>query len=102
MDDRPTNDAVIAHRTEIIERALRVLPASFPFAGLSDREIALATIDALHRKRDTRSLIVQGFDIAMLADKCDDYVFGIFDGATDSLARHGLSRRPTTNAGELS
>jgi hypothetical protein len=94
-------DAGTAHRVKIIERALRVLPATFPFAGLTEREICLATIEALHRTNDIRALTVRGFDLVLLASKHDDYVLGIFDGATDALQRNGLCRCPDTNTCEL-
>jgi hypothetical protein len=91
-DDRDRNSDTVTtmHRAWLLEGALKVLPADYAFGGLSDRQVALATIEALRSARDIRSLIVQDFPAAMLAGAPDDAVFGVFQGAIDMVTKYGL------------
>lgn len=89
-------------RAELVERALRILPRNFPFDLLSDRGVRLAAIDSLRRDDDVRKrLLVHRFGVAELSDKSDDYVWGVFDEATDMLKRNGLSRRMVPDSREI-
>jgi len=91
--ERKTDTVTTMHRAWLIEGALKVLPGDFAFAGLSDRDVALAVIEALRRAKDVRSLIVQDFPAAMLTDAPDDAVFGIFQGAVEMVTKYGLIRQ---------
>ena len=90
--ERKTDTATTMHRAWLIEGALKVLPADFAFGGLSDRDIALATIEALRCAKDIRRLIVDDYPPELLANWPDADVFAIFEGAIDMVVKYGLTR----------